>query len=56
MRASYIAELDRGIDYETVLSRSRQTNAAAFNKHAEEFSTGFAVLSKRALRLRKPLR
>ena len=93
----YVAELDPGIDDETVLSRSRQMNAIlltadkdfgelifrqhlfhcgillirlagltpdlkaelvadAFNQHAEEFSTGFAVLSKRALRLRKPLR
>jgi predicted nuclease of predicted toxin-antitoxin system len=90
----YVAELDPGIDDETVLDRSRQANAilltadkdfgelifrqhllhcgvllvrlagltpdlkadlvaATFDQHTEELSAGFAVLSKRALRLRK---
>jgi hypothetical protein len=29
--------------------------AAAFERHADTLSVGFAVLSRRALRLRKPL-
>ncbi len=90
----YVAELDPGIDDETVLNCSRIANAilltadkdfselifrqhllhsgvllvrlagltphlkaelvaSTFDQHAEELSAGFAVLSKRVLRLRK---
>ena len=93
----YIAELEPGVDDETVLLRSRQSSAilltadkdfgelvfrqrllhagvllirlagltpdrkaelvaAIFDVHGEELATGFAVLSVRALRLRKPTR
>ena len=91
----FVAELDPGIDDETVLLRSRQTNAilltadkdfgelvfrqhlvhtgvllirlagiepdakaalvaTIFDRHGEELGTGFAVLSERSFRLRKP--
>jgi predicted nuclease of predicted toxin-antitoxin system len=90
----FIAELDPGIDDDTVLLRSRESNAVlltadkdfgelvfrqrllhsgvvlirlagleaetkaelvatAFEQHADELKLGFAVLSRRALRLRK---
>jgi predicted nuclease of predicted toxin-antitoxin system len=90
----FVAELDPGIDDETVLLRSRQADAilltadkdfgelvfrqrllhtgvllirlaglmpnakaelvaSMFDEHVEELSTGFGVLSPRALRLRK---
>jgi predicted nuclease of predicted toxin-antitoxin system len=90
----FVAELDPGIDDETVLGHSRRENAilltadkdfgdlvfrqhllhtgvllirlaglepdlkaelvaATFDHHADELSAGFAVLSSRALRLRK---
>jgi predicted nuclease of predicted toxin-antitoxin system len=90
----FIAELDPGIDDETVLDHSRRSNAVlvtadkdfgelvfrqhlvhsgvllirlaglqpdrkaelvstTFKQHADELSAGFAVLSRRALRLRK---
>ena len=91
----FVAELDPGIDDETVLLRSRQSSAllltadkdfgelvfrqrllhsgvllirlagltpdrkaelvaAILEPHGQELRTGFAVLSKRALRLRRP--
>ena len=91
----FVAELDPGIDDETVLLRSRQSSAllltadkdfgelvfrqrllhsgvllirlagltpdrkaelvaAIFERHGEELLTGFAVVSKRTLRLRRP--
>lgn len=93
----FIAEDDPGIDDQTVLSRSRQTDgvlltidkdfgdlvfrqrllhsgvllirlagvrsdmkaglvAATFDRHGKELSSGFAVLSKRSLRFRKPVK
>ena len=58
----YVAELDPGIGDELLVRLAGLTPglkaelvADAFYKHAEKFSTGFAVLSKRSLRLRKPL-
>jgi predicted nuclease of predicted toxin-antitoxin system len=93
----FIAELDPGIDDETVLGHSRRSNAvlltadkdfgelvfrqhlahsgvllirlaglkpdlkaelvsSTFKQHSDELSIGFAVLSRRALRLRKQSR